>query len=141
MPFLPLESVPGTATGVASGYTLPPSPVLTRIGEHRSLKIRTRCLEPLDKPSFEAKCARRVLQAEVAHDDMIQIECDTFSGKVDYSAARVVLSSKQWRAAKLAPKKYGDTKQDQQPNTPQELVIRVEGGFAKPKTGNDTESS
>lgn len=58
---------------------------------------------------FATKCARaRVLQADVLEEDMAAIEDKTLSGEVDPVAARVVLSSKQWRASKLAPKKYGD---------------------------------
>jgi hypothetical protein len=40
--------------------------------------------------------------------EMADIERDTLDGSVDPKAANVVLSSKRWRAAKLAPKKYGD---------------------------------
>lgn len=39
---------------------------------------------------------------------MSDIEDRTLSGSIDPAAARVVLASKQWRAAKLAPKRYGD---------------------------------
>lgn len=62
-----------------------------------------------DDPEFEAKCARaRILQAEAIADDMADIEERTLNGTIDPAAARAVLSSKQWRASKLAPKKYGD---------------------------------
>lgn len=58
---------------------------------------------------FAAKCARaRPSQAEGVHDDMVDIETRTLEGSIPTDVARVVLSSKQWRAAKLAPKKYGD---------------------------------
>ena len=58
---------------------------------------------------FASRCARaRTLQAEALECDMAEIEADTLSGAVDPKAANVVLSSKRWRAAKLAPKKYGD---------------------------------
>lgn len=58
---------------------------------------------------FDAKCARaRILQAESIADDLAEIEDRTLSGELDPAAARVVLASKQWRASKLAPKKYGD---------------------------------
>jgi hypothetical protein len=105
---------------------------MIQIGKDPKMPSRCTILRWLvDIPSFETKHARaRVLQAEVAHDDMIQIERDTLSGRVDYSVARVVLGSKQWRAAKLSPKKFGD-KQEQPSNTPNELRITVEGGFAK----------
>jgi hypothetical protein len=58
---------------------------------------------------FGARCARaRLSQAEGVHDQMVEIENGTLEGSIPTDVARVVLSSKQWRAAKLAPKKYGD---------------------------------
>lgn len=59
---------------------------------------------------FAAKCARtrEGPQADYLFDDMSEIESGVLSGTIDPNAARVVLSSKQWRASKLAPKKYGD---------------------------------
>ena len=58
---------------------------------------------------FATKSAHaRVIQADALMDDMADIENQTLAGKLDPAAARAVLSSKQWRAAKLAPKKYGD---------------------------------
>ena len=60
-------------------------------------------------PDFAAKCAHaREVQADLLLDEMAQIETDVLAGVVPPDAARVVISSKQWRAAKLAPKKYGD---------------------------------
>lgn len=60
-------------------------------------------------PDFATKCAHaRVIQADSIEEDMADIEDRTLSGELDPAAARAVLSSKQWRAAKLAPKKYGD---------------------------------
>lgn len=61
------------------------------------------------KPDFAAKCARaRDAQADWELDEMAKIEADVLGGRLDPTAARVVLSSKQWRASKLAPKKYSD---------------------------------
>lgn len=58
---------------------------------------------------FAAKYARaRDVYADVMEEDMAEIEDRTLSGEIEPAAARVVLTSKQWRAAKLAPKKYGD---------------------------------
>lgn len=58
---------------------------------------------------FQARCVRaRPLQADGAHDKMVHIENGVLEGRIDPAAARVVVSSMQWRAAKLAPKKYGD---------------------------------
>ena len=39
---------------------------------------------------------------------MADIEERTLSREIDPAAARAVLASKQWRAAKLNPKKYSD---------------------------------
>ena len=63
-----------------------------------------------DNAEFAAKCARvrEGPQADYVFDEMAKIEADVISGALAPDAARVVLSSKQWRAAKLAPKKYGD---------------------------------
>ena len=58
---------------------------------------------------FSARCARaRELQADVLLDRMGEIEEDTLDGRTDPAAARAVLGSMQWRAAKLAPKKYSE---------------------------------
>lgn len=63
-----------------------------------------------DKPDFAAKCAcAREEQADYIVEDCIDIEDRTISGEINPAAARAVLASKQWRASKLAPKKYGDT--------------------------------
>ena len=60
-------------------------------------------------PDFLAKCARaREEQADFIVEDCIDIEDKTLSGDYNPAAARAVLASKQWRASKLAPKKYGD---------------------------------
>lgn len=62
-----------------------------------------------DKPDFAAKCAcAREEQADYIVEDCIDIEDRTISGEINPAAARAVLASKQWRASKLAPKKYGD---------------------------------
>lgn len=62
-----------------------------------------------DKPDFAAKCAcAREEQADYIVEDCVDIEERTISGEINPAAARAVLASKQWRASKLAPKKYGD---------------------------------
>lgn len=59
-------------------------------------------------PVFAAKCARaRQSQADYVFDDIKRIEVKTERGLIDPAAARAILSSKQWRADKLSPKKYG----------------------------------
>ncbi len=62
-----------------------------------------------ENPSFAAIIVRaREGQADCLHDDMADIEGEVRSGSLDPQAARVIIWSKQWRAGKLAPKKYGD---------------------------------
>lgn len=59
--------------------------------------------------AFAAKCARaRELQADALEEGMAEVEQQTLSGQLDPKAANVVLSSRRWRAEKLAPKKYGN---------------------------------
>lgn len=58
-------------------------------------------------PDFATKCARaRELQADLM-DDMILDEAEACTPE-NAQAARVRIAAYQWRAAKLAPKKYGD---------------------------------
>lgn len=62
-----------------------------------------------DLPDFAKKLAQaRQAQADSIFDDMAAIEAQTLAKKIDARAARAVLSSMQWRASKLAPKRYGD---------------------------------
>jgi hypothetical protein len=63
----------------------------------------------LANKDFAAKRARaREAQADNEHDRIAEIEDGVLDGRIDPQAARVVISSKQWRASKLAPKQYGD---------------------------------
>jgi hypothetical protein len=61
-------------------------------------------------PAFASRIARvrEGGQADFLFDEMAQIEAGVLAGKIPADVARAALSSKQWRAAKLAPKKYGD---------------------------------
>lgn len=62
-----------------------------------------------EKPDFATKCVHaREEQADYIVEDCIDIEDRTIAGEINPAAARAVLASKQWRASKLAPKKYGD---------------------------------
>ena len=62
-----------------------------------------------DNPAFATKCARaRELQADFMDDEIMEVVNETRRGTLDPAAARVVLSGLQWRASKLAPKKYGE---------------------------------
>lgn len=57
---------------------------------------------------FAAKCARaREAHADRIFDGLEEVEDDLLVGKVDPQSARVVIASRQWRAEKLKPKKYG----------------------------------
>jgi hypothetical protein len=78
---------------------------------------------------FASRCARaRTMQAEALECDMADIERDTLTGVIDSKAANVVLSSKRWRAAKLAPKKYGD-----------KITTELTGADGGPVEINDTD--
>lgn len=60
-----------------------------------------------DDEAFATRCARaREIQADLMDDKIIQLIEDV--NVENASAMRVKLSALQWRAAKLAPKKYGD---------------------------------
>lgn len=60
-----------------------------------------------DKPDFATKCARaRELQADLM-DDLILDTAETTTSD-NAAASRVKIAAYQWRAAKLAPKRYGD---------------------------------
>ena len=62
-----------------------------------------------DRQDFATKYVRaREEQADFIVEDCAAIEDKVLKGRLDPAAARVVLSSKQWRASKLASKKYGD---------------------------------
>jgi len=59
-------------------------------------------------PELAAKCARaRELQAEALEEGMADVEASVLSGSLNPKAASVVLSSRRWRAEKLAPRKFG----------------------------------
>ena len=65
-----------------------------------------------ENPEFASQCARaRALQVDALVDDMADIEDRVLTGEIKPDAARVVLDSQRWRAIKVAPQKYGDTKQ------------------------------
>jgi hypothetical protein len=56
---------------------------------------------------FAAKCARaRELQADNIFEDMQEVA--DYGNPDDVQRARLRVSTMQWRAAKLAPKKYGE---------------------------------
>ncbi len=58
---------------------------------------------------FYAKYARaRLAQAEVMDDRIMDTADRCLAGELDAHAAKVAIGAYQWRAAKLAPKVYGD---------------------------------
>lgn len=70
---------------------------------HRSTVVRWMAADE----AFAAKCAHaRELQADLM-DDMI-IDTAEACTPENAAAARVKISAYQWRASKLAPKRYGD---------------------------------
>ena len=58
--------------------------------------------------TFGIRCARaREEYAEKLFDGMASLEDDVLDGTLDAQAAKVVISSRQWRAEKLKPRKFG----------------------------------
>lgn len=116
--------------------------------------LRSICLDPEmpttktvfnwadSNPDFFAKYARaRYIQAHALENDMAEIEERVLSGELDAAAARAVLGSKQWRAAKLAPKVYGD-KMEVEHTGRMTVVVKDYTGRADPDSprvapGND----
>jgi hypothetical protein len=59
-------------------------------------------------PDFATNCARaRYRRMDDVVDEMQDIEMDVMHGVLGAAEARVILSSKQWRAERMAPKNYG----------------------------------
>ena len=62
-------------------------------------------------PEFYGKCARaKEAQGDILHDEIASLEQRTLDGDLDPDVFGKVVSSKQWRASKLAPKRYGERK-------------------------------
>ena len=58
--------------------------------------------------AFDARCAHaREAQGDLAAEEQNDIAERCLTGEIPPDIARVVLSAKQWRAEKLAHKKYG----------------------------------
>lgn len=65
-----------------------------------------------DDVEFATECAHaREAAGELAADEQEDIAQRCLEGSIPADVARVVISQKQWRASKLASKKYGDNKQ------------------------------
>lgn len=93
--------------------------ILERLAEGESL--RSICSEPGMPsrntvrrwedmvPEFGAKCARaRQWQADSYVDKMDDLCNRVEGGELEAKSANVILASLQWRAAKLAPKRYSE---------------------------------
>jgi hypothetical protein len=62
-----------------------------------------------DNKEFNTKCARaREAAGELSADEQQEIVNRVLSGDITSDVARVVLSAMQWRAEKLAPKKFSN---------------------------------
>lgn len=87
---------------------------------------------------FATKCARaREAAGDLALEEQSDIVKRTLSGELPSDVARVVLSNMQWRAEKLAPKKYGaQLKLQGDKESPLEMTSRIAVEFIKPQ--NDT---
>jgi hypothetical protein len=58
---------------------------------------------------FASKCARaRETQADYVAGTLAELEQQTLDGVIAPDAARVVIGSRQWRAGRMAPKRWGD---------------------------------
>lgn len=76
-----------------------------------------------DDEAFATRCARaREIQADLMDDKIIQLIDEV--NVENASAMRVKLSALQWRASKLAPKKYGDKQEVE--HTGQVIMIAPE---------------
>lgn len=82
---------------------------IRKIGAMPGMPGRSTIMEWIaKKPEFKAiYTAAREVQAEFLIEQMGEIESRVLTGRVESHAASVVLSSKRWRAEKMAPKKYG----------------------------------
>jgi hypothetical protein len=72
-----------------------------------------------DEAFREAYARARDWQADALDDEMAEVIAAVRTGRMDPQAGRVVLSGMQWRASKLAPKRYGDA-----------LALKHSGGVA-----------
>jgi len=98
---------------IAQGIvTLLQSMPLKEICEREDMPSRSEVYRWMDEnPEFGTQCAHaRAIQIDALVDDMADIEDRVLTGEIKPDAARVVLDSQRWRAIKVAPQKYGDTK-------------------------------
>lgn len=78
-----------------------------------------------DLQSFRVKYARaREIQAEVIADELIDIADDTKPDGLKLAHDKMKIETRQWIAAKLLPKKYGNIQHIEDiTQTPKQLVI------------------
>jgi hypothetical protein len=84
---------------------------LRKLWEGADMPPRQTVLDWLTKhEDFRTRYARaRELQADVMDDKVLEAADLAIAGKCDPHAAKVAIGAYQWRASKLAPKRYGDT--------------------------------
>lgn len=78
-----------------------------------------------DKIYFRSKYARaREIQAEVMADELLEIADDTKPDQLKLAHDKMKIETRQWIAAKLLPKKYGNIQHIEDiTQTPKQLVI------------------
>ena len=78
-----------------------------------------------DKLYFRSKYARaREIQAEVMADELLEIADDTKPDQLKLAHDKMKIETRQWIAAKLLPKKYGNIQHIEDiTQTPKQLVI------------------
>jgi hypothetical protein len=108
---------------------------MRQICSSKGFPSRASILRWMDEfPDFEAKCARaRVLQADLMDDRVLEVANNVESGALEPKAGSVVLSALQWRASKLAPKKYGDKLQTEHSGEVKTIVVKPEAKDATPR--------
>ena len=62
----------------------------------------------VDEAFASAYARARDHQADALDDEMADVMAEVRAGRMDPAAARVLLSGLQWRASKLAPRRYGE---------------------------------
>ncbi len=80
-----------------------------------------------DKLYFRSKYARaREIQAEVMADELLEIADDTKPDQLKLAHDKMKIETRQWIAAKLLPKKYGNIQHIEDiTQTPKQLVIVI----------------
>lgn len=98
------EIVEKIRDGLISGLSL------VKICDPDDMPNRITVVRWMDKyPEFATMCARaRTEQADLMDDRIMEVVNKVENGDIDPHAAKVAISGLQWRASKLAPKKYGD---------------------------------